>query len=69
MCPPHILDIADSREAKVHHPDPPRVVEHDVGRFEIAVDDSALVRRGKPRAQLTRDVEGFVFREPADSPQ
>ena len=65
----HVLDVSDRRQAEVHDPHSPRVVEHDVGRLQIAMDDAALVRGGEPCAQLPGDLDGLVVGEAADSPQ
>ena len=53
-------------EAEVHHAHFACAVEHHVGRLQIAMDDAALMRGGEARAQLSRDVGGFVFGESAD---
>ncbi len=64
---PNVRDLADRRQAEVHDPDPARAVEHDVRRLQIAVQHAALVRGGESRADLPRDLEPLVFRQPADA--
>ena len=64
---PNILDVSKSRETEVHDPDMAGVVEHHVRRFQIAMDDAALMRRREPCAELTRNIQGLVFREAADA--
>ena len=44
-------------------------VEHQVRGLEVPVEDTLLVRGGEPRAELPRDVERLVGRQPADAPQ
>ena len=44
-------------------------VEHDVGRFQIAMQNTFGVRGGQARAQLARDFDGFVGRQAADAAQ
>ena len=62
-----VFDGADRRQPEVHQPDFARVVQHDVGGLQVAMEDAALVRGGQPGAQLPRDVGGLVFREAADA--
>ena len=61
-----ILDPPNRGQAEVHHAHSAGAVEHDVGRLQIAMDDAALMGGGESRAQLARDVGGFVFRESAN---
>ena len=42
-------------------------VDHDVGGFQIAMEHALVVRRRQARAELPRDLDGFVFRQPADA--
>ena len=47
----------------------PCAVEHHVGRLQIAMQDAALVRRGEAGAELPRDLDRLVLRQPADASQ
>jgi hypothetical protein len=44
-------------------------VDHHVRRLQVAVQDAALVSGGDAGAQLTRDLDGFVLREPSNAAQ
>ena len=57
------------REAEVGDPHAAAAVEHDVGGLQVAVQDAPVVRRGEPGAELPRDLERLVRRQPADAPQ
>jgi hypothetical protein len=46
------------REPEVEELDPPFRRDHDVGRFQVPVDDSALVRGFQRLRDLARDAEG-----------
>src|SRR5512132_4182862 len=48
-------------------PAPP--INHDVGGLQVPMEYALIVRCGKSRAYLTRDVERLVGRESADPPQ
>ena len=50
------------REAEVEHLDAAVGSDLDVGRFQIAVDDPAIVRRPQRRGDLRRDGKSFVDR-------
>ena len=56
-------------EAEVRDADPPRAVDHHVGRLEVAMQHAALVRRREAGAELPRDLDRLVLRQPADAPQ
>ena len=47
----------------------PAAVDHDVGRLEVAVQHAFRVRGRQPGAQLPRDLDPFVDRQPADALQ
>ena len=44
-------------------------VEHDVGRLEVAMQHALVVRRRKSGAQLPRDLDALVLREPSNPPE
>ena len=44
-------------------------IEHDVGGFQIAVQNAFAVGRGQAGAELARDVERFVAGQASDAPQ
>ncbi len=58
-----------ARQPEVRDADLAGAVEHHVRGLEVAVDDVALVSGGEPGADLTRDLERALFREPADALQ
>src|SRR4051794_933694 len=47
----HIACLADDGKAEVHDADMSLVVEHHVGRLEIAMNDAALMRGGQSRTE------------------
>ena len=49
--------------------DVPFAVDHHVGRLEIAVQHAAFVRGGDAGAQLARELDRLVLRDPADASQ
>ena len=48
------------RQAKVRDPRPSSPVHHHVRRLQIPVQNTLVMRRGQPRAQLPRDVQPLV---------
>ena len=56
-------------QAEVHDARAAAAVDHHVGRLQVAVQDAAVVRRGEARAELARDLERLVLRQPADPPE
>ena len=59
----NVLDLTGRGKAEVHHAYCASSVQHDVGRFQVPMDDAALMRRGHPGAQLPCDGDRFVLRE------
>ncbi len=59
----------DDREAKIRDADVAVAVDHHVGRLEIAMEHPAFVRGRDAGAQLPRDLDRLVLRQPADPPQ
>ena len=59
----------DAREAEVGDPHLAGVVEHDVRRLQIAMDDAAFVRRGQAGADLARDFDRSIGGKTAELPQ
>ena len=59
----------NASEAEVSDSNLPGGIEHDVGRFEIAMDHAALVSGGEACADLPRDLERALFRKAADAAQ
>jgi hypothetical protein len=58
------------REAPVHQVDLAEIADHDVGRFEIAVHDPAMVRIRERVADLEQDLDAPPRRDrcsPADA--
>lgn len=53
------------RQAKVHDANAAAAIEHDVCRFEIAVQNAMLVRGGKTGTQLSDAAEGSSESEPS----
>ena len=64
-----VLDPSHGREPEVHDAYAARSVEHHVGWFQIAVDDTTLMRGREPGAQLPCNLCGFVFGKAADPSQ
>ena len=59
----------ERRNAEVGQPRAATAIDHHVRGFEIAMQHAGFVRRGQSRANLPRDLHGFVLRQPADAPQ
>jgi len=57
------------RQAEVGDPGAPAAVDHDVCRFEVAVDDALIVRRREPGADLPGELRRLVARQSADPEQ
>lgn len=56
-----LAQFLDQRgEAKISNPDPPAAIHHDVGGFEITVDDAQLMSCSKSRAELMRNLQTFI---------
>ena len=47
----------------------PPSVDHDVGRFQVAMQHALVVGGRETRAQLARDLHGFIGRQASDAPQ
>ena len=60
--------LGQGGEAEVGDADVALAVEHHVRGLEVAVEDALLVRGGEPAAELARDFEGLVGRQPPDAP-
>jgi hypothetical protein len=58
---------ARRRDAEVGDPDVAVAVDHHVGRLQIAVQYAALVRGGRARAELPRQLDGLVVRNAPDA--
>ena len=64
------LELAgQSRQAEIGDEHVASAVEHDVGRFQIAVQHALLVRRGQSGAEAARDVEGLIGGQATDAAQ
>ena len=61
--------VAHARDAEVGDDDPPALVEHDVVRGDVAVDDVARVRGAERREHGEGDGHGLVRRERAVAAQ
>ena len=66
---PAAIRRRDRGQAEVRDPHVAAAVDHDVGGLQVAVQDAAVVRGGEARADLARDLERLVRRQPADAPQ
>ena len=58
-----------SRDAEIHDQRMVLLVDHDVGRLEIAMHDTGLVSRHKPRGDLPGDSQGSRQRQASLLPQ
>ena len=66
---PVAVVVGETRQAEVGDANLPAAVEHHVGRLQVAMEDAAIVRRGKAGADLSNDLDGLVRRQPADAAQ
>ena len=57
------------RDAEVGDADVAVAVDHHVGRLQIAMEHAALVRRGDAGAELPRELDRLVLRNPSDAAQ
>ena len=56
---PYLRGLSQMGNAKIHHHNPVLRVAHDVGRFEVAVDDALCMRGLKSAEDLPDDVASF----------
>ena len=56
-------------EAEIRDQDVAAAIQHDVGRFQIAVQHAAIMGRSQARAELARNLEPFYFGQAADAAQ
>ena len=61
--------VGRDREAEIGDPCVAGAVDHHVRGFEIAMEDAAVVRRGQPGADLTRELDRLVLRKAPDPPE
>ena len=61
--------VGETRQAEIGDANLSSAVEHHVGRLQVAMEDAAVVRRGKAGADLSNDLDGLVRRQPADAAQ
>ena len=61
--------LGEAGQAEVGDADVALAVEHDVRGLEVPVQDALLVGGGEAGAELARDLERLVGRQPADAPQ
>jgi hypothetical protein len=59
--------VERQREAEVGETRLAAAVHHDVGRLQVAMHDAAVVHGGEARAEVAREVERLVRREPPDA--
>jgi hypothetical protein len=52
--------VLERGEPEVGDPDPTAPVDHDVGRFQIPMQDAAFVRGGQARRDLARELHCLV---------
>ena len=57
------------RQTEVGDPCLTALVEHDVRRLQVPVQNAFVVRRGKTGRQLSGDLDGFIGRQPTDATQ
>jgi hypothetical protein len=55
--------FGDARDAEIENLEAPPLIDHQVGRFDVAVDDSCLVRMREPGAQLGHQLQLLANRE------
>src|SRR5258707_1000615 len=60
---------ATSIAAEVGDADVAVAVDHDVRRLQVTMQHTALVRRGDAGAQLARELDRLVLRNPSDPAQ
>ena len=60
---------AQTRQPEVHNHGLAAAVDHDVGWFQVAMQDAFFVRGGETGADLPRDFDGLIHRQPADAAQ
>src|SRR5205085_7278848 len=60
--------VATDGDPEIRDPDAAIVVDQNIGRFEMAVQDAPRVRDRQAVAELTRDVEDLLRGQPADPP-
>ena len=61
--------VGEARQAEIGDANLPPAIEHHVGRLQVAMEDPAIVRRGKAGADLTNNLDRLVRRESADPAQ
>ena len=59
--------VRQSAEPKIENPSIPVTIDHDVGRFQIAMQKTNIVCGGQSGANLTRELKCLVLRQPADA--
>ena len=61
--------VAAEGQPEVGDAHPPSSIEHDVGGFQIAMQQSAIMRGGKASADLVRGLQSLVRGQAADAAQ
>jgi hypothetical protein len=61
--------VGERRKAEVGDAHTAVTIEQGIRRFQIAMQDAAIVRRRESRAQLSGDLERLVRRQTPDSPK
>ena len=61
--------LLERGHAEIGDAHPTAAIDHHVGRFQVAVQHALFVSRGEPGAQLLRQLDTFVRRQPADASQ
>jgi hypothetical protein len=54
--------VCEIGETEIHNVDPALAVDHDVGRFQVPMQDTHRVRGSESRAQPAGDLDGLVGR-------
>jgi len=61
--------VDETGESEIGDADLPPAIEHHVRRLQVAMEDAAIVRRGKAGADLSNNLDRPVRREAADAAQ
>ena len=59
--------VGDGGQTEIHDDDLSALVDHDVLRFEVAMDHVTVVGGGESGTELTGGLDGFIGGEPADA--
>ena len=66
--PPRLEAVGQARQSEISDQHVTAPIDHDVRRFQIAVQNASIMRRRDTGTEFARNLESFILRQAADAP-